>query len=59
MYIAAITRIDLIKFAEASEIADVEEVKAFISDLIAKGQYTEATEDEIEEYDEIYERLTT
>ena len=57
MKLQAITRTDLIKIAQTSEIASTQQVKEFIGDLISRGQYTEATEDEIEELDEIYESL--
>jgi len=55
--LAALTRKELIKIAETSEVANTKKVQEFIAKLIRRGQYTEATEDEIEEYDTLYERL--
>lgn len=55
--IPEIMRTDLIKIAEASEVADDPKIISFVDKLKERGQYTEATEGEIEEYDEIYESL--
>lgn len=48
-----ITRMLLVDIAKASEFHDREEIKVFIKSLEARGLFTEATEDEIEEYDSI------
>ncbi len=57
MKVEEITRTFLIKVAEASAVSDNEEIKGFVTKLVAAGQYTEATEDEIEELDYIMEKL--
>lgn len=57
MFIQDILRTELIKIAQASEIKDHQEVKEFITSLETKGKYTEATEDEIEELDNLYDRF--
>ena len=55
--IEEITRTFLIEVAKASAVSGTEEIKSFVAKLIAAGQYTEATEDEIEELDTILECL--
>ena len=47
------TRKELVDIAKASEFHDREEVKVFIELLESRGLFTEATDDEIEEYDSI------
>ncbi len=57
MKVEEITRTFLIQIAEASSVATSKEIKMFIAKLIESGQYTEATEDEIEELDNIMDAL--
>ena len=52
-----IMRIDLIKIAEASEVFDNESMKAYVQNLKTIGPYIEATADDIEEYDNLYDSL--
>ena len=53
--IARITRVFLVDIAKASEYHDQAEMRAFVEKLESRGLYTEATQDEIEEYDLIEE----
>ncbi len=52
-----LTRTDLIGIASACNAKESYEVIEFIEKLINAGQYTEATEDEIEELDVILDSL--
>lgn len=51
------TRKVLVGIASSSEFSNSQEVINFIAKLQSRGIYTEATEDEIEEYDLIDEVL--
>ena len=55
--LAPITRTFLIAVAGASSGASTPEIKKYMDSLKNKGQFTEATEDEIEELDNLLEDL--
>ena len=55
--IPKMSRADLIKIAKASPCEMTPKMKIFLFGLESLGQYTEATEDEMEEFDELLDEM--
>ena len=55
--IPKMSRADLIKIAKGSNFEMTPKMKIFLFGLESLGQYTEATEDEMEEFDELLDEM--
>ena len=52
-----ISRKNLVDIAKTSEVSDNSEIELFIEKMENLGLYTYATDDDIEEYDDLYDSL--
>jgi hypothetical protein len=57
MLIRAVLRSDMVKIAQACPAPMTQAMQAFIDRLLEIGQYAEATEGEIELFDELFDEM--